>query len=289
MNSPTISEVPFELISSAGDPIRGEIRFPDASKGSLPVVVICHSFMAFKNWGFFPMVASRIAEAGYGVVTFNFSLNGVEENQNRITNFVKFEQNTFSQEIDDLKMVTDAFQKNTFEVQCIDPATIIFLGHSRGGGVAIVSAAMSDHVKGLVTWSSISTFDRWSNHQKGIWRKLGYLPLAKNSTVSPLRLGISLLHDLEQHHEGLEITKAASRIHIPWLLLHGATDVTVPSREAEVLYRSAPPASTELVLLDHIGHLYNAASEEEDHYQTLTRVLDITIHWLHKHFQKEKT
>ena len=279
MSENDVVETSFTLRNSFGDPISGELRYVPRG-GNQPAIIICHSLMAFKDWGFFPYSAAKIAQAGFVAVTFNFSLNGVVAHGNRITEFSKFERNTFSRELHDLKIVTDTVQRNDFGVQGLDTDRLALLGHSRGGGESIVFSSMDDRVRALVTWSAISTFDRWTIRQKEKWSNLGYLPLAKDSTVSPLRLGIQLLNDYTQQSDRLDITKAASSLRIPWLLLHGKADVIVGSREAETLYASSNKLQTQLVLLDHVGHLYNAASPEEDHYQTFNSILDLTTHWL---------
>jgi alpha-beta hydrolase superfamily lysophospholipase len=66
-------------------------------------------------------------------------------------------------------------------------------------------------------------------------------------------LGIGFLDDLENRKEKLNLIRAAQRIRVPWLILHGKADG--------------------LVLLDKIDHLYNASAREEDNYQTLNKLL----------------
>lgn len=271
----------FRLYNAHGEPISGLIRYTPGF-GKQTAVIICHSFMAFRDWGFFPYAADRIARAGFVVVTFDFSLNGVVADQKKITEFASFERNTFSRELHDLGVVADALERNDFGIEAVDPARIALLGHSRGAGIAIVFSSTDGRVGALVTWSAISTFDRWSEHQKKKWREVGFLSLSKDSTVSPLRLGVGLLNDYEQHADQLNITKAAASLTIPWLIVHGKADVTVPSREAEVLYAASNRAQTEIQLLDHVGHLYNASTPDRDGYQTLDQVLDMTTHWLHR-------
>jgi hypothetical protein len=43
----------FSLLNGEGMEINGELLLPPVHTG-LPLLVICHSFMAFKDWGFFP-------------------------------------------------------------------------------------------------------------------------------------------------------------------------------------------------------------------------------------------
>ncbi|MBI1806428.1 MAG: dienelactone hydrolase family protein [Ignavibacteria bacterium] len=269
----------FAIRNSLGELIRGDLRY-HSEEVKKPVILICHSFMSFKDWGFFPYVAERFAEAGFAAISFNFSRNGVEDDNNRITNFKNFESNTFSQELADLETLVSAVVRREVGTDVIDLRKVALVGHSRGGGIAIVHASLDTRVKALVTWSAVSTFDRWTPHQKKRWRDLRYLPLAKDSTISPLRLGIGLLEDLELHQERLSIPDAAANIRVPWLIIQGKADVTVHSREAEILYASSRRSTTEMRLLDAVGHLYNAASPDEDHYHTLDGIVNLTIDWI---------
>lgn len=285
MNDDIIRHERFDLYNQSGNRIHGDIRYK-STLNEKPVVVICHSFMAFKDWGFFPFVAKRFAEWGFVSVIFNFSGNGVKGDEDRITGFDSFEKNTFLLEVDDLKTVIDSIWNGEIGGGVIDRSNIILLGHSRGGGVAILEASNDERVKALVSWSTIGTFFRWTEHQKKIWRANGFLPLAKDTTASPLRLGIDLLLELEHKKDELDLLGAAAKIKIPWLLIHGKTDKTVPASEAGMLFSAAGNTKTELLLLDHVGHLYNAATKEEDDYKTIEMVFQKTKDWLQKNQMK---
>ncbi|MFI5252085.1 MAG: alpha/beta hydrolase family protein [Bacteroidota bacterium] len=273
----------LSFLTADKNPIEGDLRYPDSDQ-PLPLIVICHSFMAFKDWGFFPYMGTYLARAGFATFTFNFSYNGLEKSGERITNFDKFERNTFTRELDDCHTIITGFTKGGVKNDVVDPRKIIFLGHSRGAGIAIVAASRYYEIKALVSLSPIATFDRWTDHQKRNWRKYGYLPLASDSSVSPLKLGIGVLKDLEWNGKEINITDAASKLALPWLIMHGKMDITVSPREAEQLYASADKTTTELILLDKIGHLYNASTEAEDHYTAFSNILDLIISWLNKYY-----
>ena len=63
--APQLSSVPFE-VPVAGGLLRGDIRVPGESP-SVPhgrtkrLIVICHGFKGFKDWGFFPYLADSLA------------------------------------------------------------------------------------------------------------------------------------------------------------------------------------------------------------------------------------
>ncbi|HLX13563.1 MAG TPA: alpha/beta fold hydrolase [Bacteroidota bacterium] len=268
-------------IPREGNAIAADLRYPE-SKKPLPVIVICHSFMAFKDWGFFPALAERLAFEGFATLVFNFSFNGVAPTkQHRITEFENFEKNTFSREVDDCRAVIDQIERLA-KTHPLDPKKIILLGHSRGGGIATVTASEDARVRALVTLASISTFVRVREERIVEWRKQGYLPQAKNTTRSPLRIGIGLLDDYRANVKRLDILSAAGRIHVPWLIMHGREDLTVKLAESEALYSAANKSSTELLVIEKAGHLFNARTKREDNYAMLQHVVDMATAWLHK-------
>ena len=272
----------FTLYTETGDPVRGEIRSVDTLREK-PVVIICHSFMAFKDWGFFPYIAEQIARAGFVSVIFNFSLNGVVGDEPRITDFEKFERNTISREISDLGVVIDAVAVGQIGAGIIRRDKIFLLGHSRGSGIAILRTADDKRIRGFVSLGTVGKFQRWTSHQKKIWRELGYLPLAKDSSTSPLRLGIDFLNDIEINTEKWDTKNVASKINVPWLIIHGLKDITVSPAEAQIMYDASNKATTTLVMLEKTGHLFNAQTRDEDNYATLDSVLEIVLKWLHSH------
>ncbi len=275
--TPAIFRESFVLKSSSGERIACDLRHRK-KEGPKPVVVICHSFMAFKDWGWFPFVATEIAKAGFATIVFNFSRNGVSEDPDRITDFDAFQRNTISHELEDLSVVLGSVQKGFIGEGSIQRDRIILLGHSRGGGLAIVTAVQFRDVKALVTWSSVSTFDRWTQHQKEEWRKLGYLPLARDTAGSPLRLGLALLEDVENNRKKQDIVKAAASIHIPWLIIHGTEDLTVRISEGEQLYAAADKTTTELFPLEKVGHQFDGPEVKEG--SAIRGVVDVTVRWL---------
>ena len=255
-----------------------DVRMPAGGRRR-PAVVIFHSFMAFKDWGWFPFAGERIAEEGFVSVIANFSRNGVTESPFRITDFATFERNTVSHELADAKTILEAVVGG--DVGHVDSTRVAVLGHSRGGGIAILIAAQSEDVRAVVTWSSVCTFDRWSPHQKEQWRRRGFLPLSRDTEASPLRLGLDLLEDVESNGETLDLLKASARLRKPWLILHGREDLLVKLGEAERLYSASHRATTEFFPLDHTGHTYGGPEVTDD--SPVHAVLDRTIDWLKRH------
>jgi pimeloyl-ACP methyl ester carboxylesterase len=222
----------FELWRDRGDNapliIRGEVRLPTSPRGT---VVICHGFKGFAHFAFFPYLADQLAEAGFRAVTFDFSGSGVGDDRGNFTNPLAFTHNTYLQELEDLDAVLSEARVHDW----IDD-DFGLMGHSRGGGIAILHAGRDPNVKSLVTWAAISSTNRWAPEVVNEWRQRGYVDIPNARTGQSIPLSIDILHEVEEFGEtSLNVAAAASRIRAPWLILHGDNDETVPVAEAERL------------------------------------------------------
>jgi pimeloyl-ACP methyl ester carboxylesterase len=242
-----------------------------------PAVVLCHGFKGFKDWGFFPPFADRLARAGYLVVSWNASGSGVDDSGE----FVwpeRFGRNTFTVELADLPSVLDALDGTLLGV--VRPTSIGLVGHSRGGGLAILATARSPRISALVTWAAISSSARWSAGMQRRWREAGFLEITNQRTGQVIKLLPDVLDDLEHNAESLDIGAAADRIKCPWLVIHGAVDETVKLKEAEELAaRASRPASR---VVASTGHTFGAVHPFLGVTPALTEVFDATVEFLGK-------
>lgn len=233
-----IREDRFVLHRPGGFTIRGETV--TASADPERTVVICHGFKGFSHWGFFPHLAGEIAAAGMRAISFDFSGSGVGEDRESFTDTGAFERNTFTQELADLNAVIEEARRREW---ITTPYGL--LGHSRGGGVAILHASRNPEVKALVTWAAISYVTRWTPSDVITWRERGYVDIVNARTGQVMKLGTRLLDDVEANSDSaLDIAAGARKIRVPWLILHGSEDETVPRAEGERLHELSSGIST---------------------------------------------
>ena len=269
----------FELWRDRGDEapliIRGEARVPASARGT---VVICHGFKGFAHFSFFPHVAAELAKKGLRAITFDFSGSGVGEDRQTFSNRDAFTHNTYMQELEDLDAVVAEARVRDW----IDDGYGLF-GHSRGGGVAILHAARDSGVRALTTWAAISSTNRWAPEVVADWRQRGFVDIANARTGDVIPLSIELLHEVEQYGETrLNIAAAASRITVPWLIVHGAEDETVPFNEAERLASLAGP-NAELHVLDGVNHSFGGKHPLAEVTPTLDSITRTTVDFFAKH------
>ena len=249
-----------------------------------PAIVVVHGFKGFKDWGMFPPLAERLARAGFATATFNLSGSGVDGTGE----FVwpdRFGRNTFSAELHDLQVVTDALVRGALGVE--PPTAVGVVGHSRGGGIAVLHAERDRRVQALVTWAAISSVERWSPQEVTEWREKGVKEIVNARTGQRLPLYTDVLDDVERNATGsLDILGAAARLQIPWFIAHGTADESVSPLEAEALRAASPLSTTRFVAVEGAGHTFGAGHPwEPQRHDTpaLRRVFDLTLAWFAAH------
>jgi dienelactone hydrolase len=254
-----------------------------AGRGSpRPAVLVVHGFKGFKDWGMFPPLADRLAQAGFSVVSPNLSGSGVDD----AGEFVwpeRFGHNTLSAELADIGTVLDALTAS--ELGTAPPTRIGVVGHSRGGGVGVLHAARDARIRALVTWAAIATVQRWPDDaERARWRARGKTEVLNARTGQVLPLYTDALDDVERHGAGtLDIPGAASRVTAPWLILHGSGDASVPVAEAERLARAAPAETSRLMRVEGAGHTFGAVHPWRGTTPELDVVMKETVAWLSRH------
>jgi pimeloyl-ACP methyl ester carboxylesterase len=272
MATPTLTK---HTLPGVLGPLLVDVRTSDRASPR-PAVVIVHGFKGFKDWGMFPLLADRLARAGFSAVSFNLSGSGVDD-AGEFTLPERFGHNTFSAELEDLHRVIEALAEGRLGM----PRTtnLGLVGHSRGGGMAIVAASTELRVRALVTWAAISHLDRWPGQEKE-WRRAGRLDVVNTRTGQVLPLYPDVLDDIEQRGPALDIRAAASRLTIPWLLLHGEADAAVPLIEARELAAASAKFPPRVILLEGAGHTFGASHPFAGMTPDLAMVFDETVKWM---------
>ena len=272
----------FELLSADGGPLRGEVRTAGDGAGR-PAVVICHGFKGFKDWGFFPKLAERLARAGMTAVSFNFGGSGVGPDGETFAEPERFGHATYSNDLADLSTITAALQSGDLVRQLPATANYGLFGHSRGGGIAVLHAATHPAVRAVVSWAAIAKVIRWDNETIERWRATGSQNIVNARTGETLKLYTDMLHDIESNRKALDVASAAAAVAAPWLILHGSNDESVPTAEAEVLLAAGDRNRTELRVIPNGSHTFGAKHPWSGYTQELQQAVDDTVGWFASH------
>ena len=245
-------------------------------------IIFIHGFKGFKDWGFVPYLGDYFSRNGFFVITFNFSHNGVGRNSVDFNELGKFAENSYSREISETNDIIQAYY-NGFFGEVNSSNKIGLLGHSRGGGVTIVSASTNAAASSLVTWSSIAKFDRWTDRHKEEWREKGYFEVLNTRTNQLMRMNRSFIDDIEKNsHKLLDLKLGLKNLNIPHLIVHGDQDLAVPVSEAESLYLWSNKSQTELLKIAGTGHTFDIKHPFEGSTTAFDMVLDKTNHFFQK-------
>lgn len=266
-----------EVTPPHGEVIRTDVRRPAASEPRSSVLVV-HGFKGFKDWGFFPHLCERLAADGHLVVSFNGSRNGIGPNLLDFTDLDAFGRNTISHEIAEVHWMVDRLLAGEWSGGR-SPESVGILGHSRGGGTSIVTVSERGDVSSLVTWAAVSTFLRWTREQEEDWMRRGVMHVANARTGQDMPLYRVVQADLEEHRRRFDVLAAAAKVSVPWLIVHGAEDPTVPVAEARELAVAGPNAV--LVPVEGSGHTFEAVHPLDG----VTPGLEAAIHATLRHFR----
>lgn len=246
---------PFHITSRHGIPIRGDLHLPAVTDGA-PVLIICHGFKGFKDWGGFPHAADHFASQGFAALRFNFSLNGVEDRFMEFTALENFAHNTITRELDDLHDLIDAVCAQVFLPAEIDTGRIGLIGHSLGGGVVVVHASEDERIGAVACWAGVADFMRWGKKTRAMWRKNGRLEIENARTHQMMPMDVGMLEDLEANRVRFDIPAAVSRITVPLLVVHGEQDVSVSLEEGRRLAAAADPERCRLQVIPNTDHTF---------------------------------
>lgn len=167
----------------------------------------------------------------------------------------------------------------------IDKNRIGILGHSReaanpSADGLIIASEENKKIKFLIMWASIASYDRWTQHQKSVWKKLGYLPLSKNINSSPLKINYEYLLDLQTNEKRFDLIESSKNIKIPWLIIHGVEDLVAKFSEAELLYNLSDKSETKLLKIEKVGYTFSVSLPFDENNKIMNNIIDMIINWL---------
>lgn len=245
-------------------------------------LIFVHGFKGFKDWGFWPYTGKFFADKRFFVLSFNFSHNGIGESLTDFTELDKFAKNTFSLELQELNEIIDAYLSGFFGSNSEKPIGI--LGHSRGGGDALIVSSKRSEIKAVVTWAAVANFNRYTERQANEWRKNGFFEVLNTRTNQMMRLNVSLLEDIEQNkNDLLNLEKAMQNLNKPLLIIHGEQDLSVKIDEGEQIYNWSNKKLTEFYRIKAAGHTFDITHPFTGSNPKFDSVLEKTLNFFNKH------
>lgn len=243
-------------------------------QASKPVVIFCHGYKGFKDWGAWHLVAEAFAKAGYCFVKFNFSHNGGTVDQPiDFPDLEAFANNNFSTELDDLERV----------ITYLNEPSVHLIGHSRGCGIALIKADEDARVESVSSWAGVSDFRaRFQEHTPAFeqWKETGITYIENSRTKQQLPHYWQFYEDFLANEERLTISRAVRALKKPQLIVHGDADPTVPVAEARSMHKWN--TNSHLEIIEGGDHVFGAKHPwaEPSLPTDLEKVVRLTIDFL---------
>ncbi|OBQ56951.1 alpha/beta hydrolase [Tamlana sp. s12] len=240
-------------------PILTDVFFKDNKKPK-PVLIFCHGYKGFKDWGAWDLMAKAFAELDYFFVKFNFAYNGgTVEDPIDFPDLEAFGNNNYSKELDDLETIIDWVTENQMYKNELDANNIILLGHSRAGGIVSIKAHEDRRVKQVISLAGVSDYaNRYPiSGDAEQWKKDGVKYVVNGRTKQQMPHFYQFYEDFTKHKERLNIKRAVSNLNQPFLIIHGDKDTSVLIEEAENLHKWNPKSTFKIV--EGADHVFGAS------------------------------
>ncbi|WP_425076316.1 alpha/beta hydrolase family protein [Psychroserpens sp. S379A] len=226
-----------------------------------PLVIFCHGYKGFKDWGSWNLVAKTFSEYNLFFVKFNFSHNGgTPENPIDFPDLEAFAENNYSKELNDLDDMLNMLISENFKYKNeIDICSITLIGHSRGGGISILKASRDSRITKLITWASVSDFGSRFGTVEDInqWKKNGVKYVLNGRTKQQMPHHFQFFEDFKANEKRLNIKQATETLNIPFLIIHAQGDASVKPIEADKLHTWN--SNSELYNVEGSNHVFDAS------------------------------
>jgi uncharacterized protein len=269
---------PFEMTREKELTIRGDIFIKDGADpfSKKPVVIICHGFKGFKDWGMFSRIGEYLASEGFVAITFNFSGNGVGRDLENFTELEKFGRNTYQQELSDLDFLIQQIKRGNVPLaQQMNTARIGLVGHSKGGGDALLYAfSYPENIKAVVTWNGIAHVDVFGGEIRKQVEENGIGYIVNGRTGQKMPIEKAAIDDIDVNARQYDLLNCVAKMQPPLLIVQGKEDFARLVKGAQSLEQHARNAK--LHWIEGAGHTFNTVHPYKGDTEQLLEALAVT-------------
>jgi dienelactone hydrolase len=258
-----------------------DIRYLENGKLK-PLLVFCHGFKGFKDWGHFNLIADDFCNSGMIVLKFNFTFNGgTAEDPIDFPDLNSFAKNNYLKEIEDIHHLIQKVKEGSIPVSNWD-GKIYLLGHSRGGGMVTIAGYENNKVSKVVSWAGISDcISRLPNPDELLeWESEGFRFIVNGRTHQNMPMDYQFVETLLENKNRLSIENASRNIGKPHLIVHGTGDKSVEINHAKLINSWSPDSQIEII--QGANHVFGGKHPWNDNHlpQHTNEAIKITLSFL---------
>lgn len=263
-------------------PILTDLFFKESNQLK-PILIFCHGYKGFKDWGAWNLMAETFANAGFFFVKFNFSHNGgTAEQPIDFPDLEAFGNNNYSKELDDLGNVIDWVSENSDIKNEIDLNEIYLIGHSRGAGIVLLKSDEDSRAKKVISLAGVSDYkSRFPKNEKlQEWEEKKVYFVKNGRTHQEMPHFYQFFRDFEKYEKRLNIKKATQNLEIPLLIIHGNNDASVSINEAKNLHKWNSKSTFKII--ENSNHVFGTSHpwDKERVSEELSEAIEIAIAFL---------
>ena len=263
-------------------PILTDLFFKESNQLK-PILIFCHGYKGFKDWGAWNLMAENFANAGFFFVKFNFSHNGgTAEQPIDFPDLEAFGNNNYSKELDDLGNVIDWVSENSDIKNEIDLNEIYLIGHSRGAGIVLLKSDEDSRAKKVISLAGVSDYkSRFPKNEKlQEWEEKKVYFVKNGRTHQEMPHFYQFFRDFEKNEKRLNIKKATQNLEIPLLIIHGNNDASVSINEAKNLHKWNSKSMFKII--ENSNHVFGTSHpwDKERVSEELLEAIEIAIAFL---------
>lgn len=272
---------PFTLQNTHGLDLLGDTHTPTDTPTAC--VILMHGFKGYKDYGFIPVLAYDLCDAGMLVHRFNFSTSGMT---NEIETFARpdlFELDTWTRQVEDIVCAVQAVRNGELAG---NELPIFLIGHSRGGASVLLAAGRhGDKLKlaGVITINAVDCCSRMPKDEQEAFLERGYSITESARTKQELRINSAWLREQLDEPMMHDVPLQASKMRCPARVIHSEDDQAVNYSAGVAL---AHACKTELISLEsgnHVLNMPNPSGTDCVRSAQLLKVTDSIARFITKH------
>lgn len=253
-----------------------DLSFPDNWNNKL--VVFIHGYMGYKDWGCWNLVQDFFTNNNFSFLKYNVSHNGgTIENPIDFDDLEAFQHNSYIKERKDLEAIM-----NLIDDQFKNRPSIYLIGHSRGGGIALLQST-NPKIEKIATWAAISTIkDRFPKGEKlAEWKEKGVYYHENSRTKQQMPHDYSQYESFLANEEKLDIESTCKKSSVPTIAIHGDDDTSVNIEEGKQICNWL---NQDLIIVPNTNHTFGSSQpwNSTEMPTALEKVCEITLDFFNK-------
>jgi uncharacterized protein len=262
----------WTLTNDLGRRIIGNTDHPTLTPHSC--LLLLHGFKGYKDYGFIPLLAKALAQAGTIVHRFNFSCSGMT---NTIETFERpdlFAFDTWNRQVEDVHCVIDAIHTGAIDGAGLP---LFIAGHSRGGATTLLTSGRDSSLQlaGVITINAVDRCDGISDEQRQELLESGSITTLSARTGQALPINASWLQEQLDDPDAHNVLNLCTKIKTSSLVLHGTDDPGVPFEVGERIASALNTCVRPIQSADHVLNTANPAPKDTPIAPQLREVIEL--------------